>query len=194
MTETSPLATLTPQSLTNYSTIGCPIANLDDADFKGLPTGESGELWIRGPNVMRGYFKNEEATKSMITADGWLRTGDIGHFDVNGLFYVSDRMKELIKVNANQVAPAELEAILREHPDVLDAVVIGIPHSKCGEVPKAFVIKRPEAGANECELKQFVAKKNIKYKRLSGGIQFVDFIPKSATGKIQRKEIRKMFG
>lgn len=169
------------------------ISNLDDPNFKGLAANETGELLVRGPNVMKGYFKNEEATKAMITEEKWLRTGDIGHYDENGLFYISDRLKELIKVNANQVAPAELEGILREHPDVLDAVVIGIKHPKCGEVPKAFVVRRPNARLTENDLQQFVAKQVIKYKQLTGGVQFVEQIPKTATGKILRREIRKIF-
>lgn len=141
---------------------------------------------------MKGYFKNEEATKAMITEDGWLRSGDIGFYDENNLFYINDRMKELIKVNANQVAPAELEGILREHKDVLDAVVIGVPHEKCGEVPKAFVVRRSNSTASETDIQQFVAKQVIRYKHLDS-VQFVDSIPKTATGKILRREIRKTF-
>lgn len=114
--------------------------------------------------------------------------------DENGFFYISDRMKELIKVNANQVAPAELEGILRQHPDVLDAVVIGVPNQKTGEVPKAFVVRRNEAKATECDIQQFVAKQVIKYKQLTGGVQFIDSIPKTSTGKILRREIRTIFG
>lgn len=169
------------------------IVGLDDSNSKGLAANETGELWVRGPNVMKGYFKNEEATKGMINEDGWLRTGDIGHFNDTGLFYISDRMKELIKVNANQVAPAELEGILREHPDVLEAVVIGIKHPKCGEVPKAFVVRRSDSKTTEEDIQQFVAKQVIKYKHLTGGVQFVEQIPKTATGKILRREVRKMF-
>lgn len=112
--------------------------------------------------------------------------------DENGFFYISDRMKELIKVNANQVAPAELEGILREHKDVLDAVVIGVPHEKCGEVPKAFVVRRSNSTASETDIQQFVAKQVIRYKHLDS-VQFVDSIPKTATGKILRREIRKTF-
>ena len=113
--------------------------------------------------------------------------------DEDGLFYISDRMKELIKVNANQVAPAELEGILREHPDILDAVVIGIPHPKCGEVPKAFVLRRTNANVTEPDIQEFVAKQVIKYKQLTGGVQFIDNIPKTPTGKVLRREIRKLF-
>lgn len=200
MTETSPICTLTPQGLQNYGTLGWPvpniemkIADLEDPNLKGLAPNQSGEILVRGPNIMKGYYRNEEATKEMITEDSWLRTGDIGHIDENGLFYISDRIKELIKVNANQVAPAELEGILRDHPDVVDAVVIGIPNPKCGEVPKAFVMRRSESKVTAEELQQFVAKQVIRFKQLTGGIQFVDSIPKSPTGKVLRREIRKAF-
>lgn len=142
---------------------------------------------------MRGYYKNEEATNAILTEDGWLHTGDIGHYDHMGLFYVSDRLKELIKVNSLQVPPAELEGILREHPDVLDAVVIGIPNDKCGEVPKAFVVRRLGSKSSEQNLQDFVAKRVVKYKHLTGGVEFIEKIPKTATGKILRREIRKMF-
>lgn len=169
------------------------IAGLDDPSFKGLAAMETGELMVRGPNVMKGYFKNDEATKEMITEDEWLRTGDIGHFDEDGLFYISDRLKELIKVNANQVAPAELEGILREHPDILEAVVIGIEHPKCGQIPKAFVVRRPESKITAEEVQEFLANRVIKYKQLTGGVQFVESIPKTATGKILRREVRKIF-
>lgn len=111
LTETAPIATMTPQGLTNYATVGWTISNvemkiagLDDPNLKGLAPNETGELLVSGPNVMKGYFKNEEATNAMIQKDSsgkcWLRTGDIGHYDDNGLFYISDRLKELIKVSA----------------------------------------------------------------------------------------------
>ncbi|XP_055327156.1 uncharacterized protein LOC129580589 [Sitodiplosis mosellana] len=200
LTETSPVASLSPHGIHNYATIGFPVPNvemkisaLNDPSFKGVAPNETGELLVRGPNVMKGYYKNDEATKSMITKDNWLRTGDIGHYDENGLFYISDRLKELIKVNANQVAPAELEGILREHADILDAAVIGVKDPKCGEVPRAFVVRRPESNITEKDVQQFVAKQVIKYKQLTGGVQFVDQIPKTATGKILRREVRRIF-
>lgn len=193
--------TLAPVGLQNYGTIGWPISNVqakivhvdDTTDHKGLDTHESGELWIRGPNIMKGYFKNEKATKEMITVDGWLRTGDIAHYDTNGLFYVNDRLKELIKVNAYPVAPAELEALLRKHPAILDAVVIGIPDAIYGEVPKAFVIRKPDSDLTESDVQTFIAKQVVKYKQLKGGVQFVESIPKSNTGKTLRKDVKKLF-
>lgn len=192
---------MTPKALHNYGTIGWPVSNVqakivhgnDTIERKGLDANESGELVIRGPNVMKGYFKNERATKEIITDDGWLRTGDIAHYDKNGLFYVSDRLKELIKVNAYQVAPAESEGILRKHPAILDVVVIGIPHATYGEVPKAFVVPRSEAKLSESDVQPFIAKQVAKYKQLRGGVQFVESIPKTNTGKILRKEVKKLY-
>lgn len=175
------------------SNVEMKISRLDDPSFKGLGVNETGELLVRGPNIMKGYFRNNEATSAMITEDNWLRTGDIGHFDEDGLFYISDRLKELIKVNANQVAPAELEGILREHPDILDAVVIGVKHPKCGEVPKAFIVRRHNSSITQEIIQKFVATQVIKYKQLTGGVQFVDQIPKTATGKILRREVRNLF-
>lgn len=200
LTETSPIATLKPKGIDNYATIGWPISNvemkiasIDDPKLIGLDVRQSGEILIRGPNVMKGYFKNDEATKAMITEDGWLRSGDIGHYDENGLFYISDRMKELIKVNALQVAPAELEGVLREHPNIVDAVVVGVPDRQCGEVPKAFVVLRPGSTISEDDVKTFVASRVAKFKQLGGGVQFIDSIPKTPTGKILRREVKKLF-
>lgn len=188
-----------PVGLDNYGTIGWPVSNvdgkivaIDDPNGIGLDAHQTGELWFRGPNVMLGYFQNAAATDETITKDGWLRTGDIGYYDDSGLFYISDRMKELIKVNAFQVAPAELEAIIRDHPDILDAVVVGVPHAKTGEVPRAFVVRKPDSKITAEQIQEFVAKQVIKYKQLTGGVYFVDNIPKTLTGKILRREAKKI--
>lgn len=198
LTETSPLCTIMPVGLNNYGTIGWPISSIeakivdvDDANGIGVDANETGELWFRGPNVMLGYFKNAAATDETITKDGWLRSGDIGYYDDSGLIYVSDRIKELIKVNAFQVAPAELEAIIRDHPEILDAVVVGVPNAKTGEVPRAFVVRKPNSSITGEQIGQFVAKQVIKYKHLTGGVYFVDSIPKTPTGKILRREVKK---
>lgn len=188
------------QEIIDHKTIGWPLANVevkvarvDDPKFKGLPANEHGELLFRGPNIMKGYFKNAKATEETITADGYLRTGDIGFYNENGSFYIVDRLKELIKVNARQVAPAELEVILRNHSDVLEAVVIGIPHPKCGEVPKAFVVRKPNSKVTENDIKGYVAQHVSKYKELTGGVHFVDNIPKTASGKMLRREIKRLY-
>lgn len=188
------------QEIIDHKTIGWPLSNVevkvarvDDPHFKGLPANEHGELLFRGPNIMKGYFKNFKATEETITADDYLRTGDIGFYNENGSFFVVDRLKELIKVNARQVAPAELEIILRNHSDVLEAAVVGIPHPKCGEVPKAFVIRKPKSKLTENELKDYVAQHVSKYKALTGGVHFVDNIPKTASGKFLRREIKRLY-
>lgn len=142
---------------------------------------------------MRGYFNNIKATKETLTEDGWLRTGDIGYCDENGFLYVVERLKELIKVNAFQVAPAELESILRDHPDLLEAAVVGIPNVKCGEAPKAFVVRKSSSKITESEIQNYIAKQVSKHKHLTGGVQFVDSIPKSAAGKILRREIKRLY-
>ncbi|RXG62249.1 4-coumarate--CoA ligase-like 7 [Armadillidium vulgare] len=140
---------------------------------------------------MKGYLKNEKATRETIK-DGWLCTGDIARVDKNENIYVIDRIKELIKVKGLQVAPAELENILRTHPDIEDVAVIGIPDERSGEVPKAFVVRTKEAeNLNEKEVKEFVAKIVAPHKQLAS-VSFIDEIPKSAAGKILRKDLRKL--
>nr|MBA3643362.1 AMP-binding protein [Chloroflexia bacterium] len=157
---------------------------VDPASGVELGTREQGEIWIRGPQVMRGYLNRPEASAAMIDADGWLRTGDIGYVDEDGYFYVVDRLKELIKVKGFQVAPAELEGVLLAHPAVADAAVIPSPDEEAGEVPKAFVVLK--AAATPEELMAFVAARVAPYKKVRL-MEFVDQIPKSASGKILRR-------
>ena len=112
---------------------------------------------MRGPLVMKGYIGNEEATRNTIDDDGWLHTGDIGYYDQDGFFYVTDRMKELIKYKGSQVAPAELENILLSHPEVVDAGVVGVPDEEAGELPRAFVVKREGSVVTEDEIATLVS-------------------------------------
>jgi 4-coumarate--CoA ligase len=151
-----------------------------------------GELWIRAPNIMKGYWKNEKATKEILGADGWLRTGDIAYVDQDGKFFIVDRIKELIKVKGNQVAPAELEALLLEHPAVADVAVIGMPTEDGDEKPRAFVVRQRDAESQQVthgDLIQFVQEKVVYYKRL-GGVVWIDEIPKNPSGKILRRMLR----
>lgn len=141
---------------------------------------------------MKGYLHNEKATKETITPDGWLRTGDIGHYDEKEMFYITDRLKELIKVKGFQVPPAELEEILRSHPDIADAAVIGIPDERSGEIPRAYVVSK-NSKISEKDVKEYVAKKVAKYKRLEGGVEFITAIPKNNTGKVLRRELKKKY-
>lgn len=181
---------------TKFASVGSPtsatrakIVQINDNTGFGLPANERGELWIKGPQNMIGYLDNPDATNDMLI-DGWIRTGDIAYYDEDGFFYITDRLKELIKVKGFQVPPAELEEVLRSHPDVLDAAVVGVPHQRNGEAPKAFVVKRKESQVTEEDIKGFVAGKVVEYKHLTGGVQFLDAIPKNTTGKILRREIK----
>jgi acyl-CoA synthetase (AMP-forming)/AMP-acid ligase II len=157
---------------------------VDVATGEELGPNQPGELWLRGSAMMRGYLNQPEATRQAITADGWLRTGDVALADADGNFTIVDRMKELIKYKAYQVAPAELEAVLLAHPAVADAAVVPSADEAAGEVPKAFVVLRGEAGSEE--LIAFVAARVAPFKKVRR-VEFVDQIPKSPSGKILRR-------
>ncbi len=149
-----------------------------------LGPNETGEVLVRGPHVMLGYLNNPEATAQTIDADGWFHSGDIGYADENGCFYIVDRVKELIKYKAYQVAPAELEALLLTHEAVADAAVIPSPDLEAGEVPKAFIARKGEI--DEQALMAWVAERVAPHKKIRR-LEFVDEIPKSASGKILRR-------
>jgi acyl-CoA synthetase (AMP-forming)/AMP-acid ligase II len=151
-----------------------------------LGPGEQGEVCVRGPQVMKGYLNNPEATRQMLTPDGWLHTGDIGYIDEDGFLYVVDRLKELIKYKGLQVPPAELEAVLLSHPAVADAAVIPSPDEEAGEIPKAFVVLKPGASASAEELMAYVGERVAPHKKVRR-LQFIDQVPKSASGKILRR-------
>ena len=114
-------------------------------------------MWVRGPQVMKGYLNNEPATKNTIDDDGWLHTGDIGHIDADGHLFIVDRLKELIKYKGFQVPPAELEALLLTHPQIADAAVIGLPDDEAGEIPAAYVVLKPGQDATAADIQGFVA-------------------------------------
>jgi acyl-CoA synthetase (AMP-forming)/AMP-acid ligase II len=191
LTEASPVTHLNPADPNHVKmyTIGLLMPNtlgkvIDPESGAVLGPDERGEVWLRGPQVMKGYLNRPDATAEMITPDGWLRTGDLGFVDLDGHFTIVDRLKELIKVKGYQVAPAELEAVLLSHPAVADAAVIPSPDDEAGEVPKAFVVTRGDITANE--LMTFVAERVAPYKKVRR-IEFIDQIPKSASGKILRR-------
>ncbi|CAH2267399.1 jg27582 [Pararge aegeria aegeria] len=144
-----------------------------------------GELLIKGPNVMKGY-KNNPKANSEVFVDGWLRSGDLAKIDEDGYVFIADRLKELIKVNAYQVPPAELESIIREHPEVFDAAVVGIPDDKTGEKPKAFVVLNKDSSASNKDIMEYVNTKVAPYKRLKE-VEFLEDIPKNPSGKILRR-------
>ncbi|MFA5910922.1 MAG: 4-coumarate--CoA ligase family protein [Vicinamibacterales bacterium] len=189
MTELSPVTHYTPAGGERAGKVGllAPSTELrvvDPATGADLGEGEAGEVWVRGPQVMKGYLNNPEATAQTIDADGWLHTGDVGVVDAEGYLEIVDRLKELIKVKAFQVAPAELEALLLRHPKIVDAAVFGVPDDECGEVPKAIVVIREPLTGDE--VKAFVELHVAHYKRLRH-VAFADAIPKSPSGKILRR-------
>ncbi|HET7172506.1 MAG TPA: AMP-binding protein [Gaiellales bacterium] len=192
LTETSPVTHLPPEGpvmVAKAGSVGPPIPGTEcravDIESGGrLAAGEDGEIVIRGPQVMRGYLRDEAATAAAIDADGWFHTGDIGHVDADGWLFIVDRLKELIKVRGLQVAPAELEAVLQSHPAVADAAVVPSPDRHGGEVPKAFVVLRGEADLDD--LRAYVADRVARHKRVRR-IETVESIPRSASGKILRR-------
>ena len=193
LTETSPVTHAVPVERADNrpGSIGPPIPStdcrvIDVVGGEELGPGDDGELLIRGPHVMRGYLGDDAATARTLDRDGWLHTGDIGHADQDGWFYVVDRLKELIKYKGFQVAPAELEAVLLDHPAVADAAVIASPDEEAGEVPKAFVVAAPDAELDADEVKEFVAERVASYKQLRR-IEVIDEIPKSPSGKVLRR-------
>uniref|UniRef100_A0A182QR12 Luciferin 4-monooxygenase n=1 Tax=Anopheles farauti TaxID=69004 RepID=A0A182QR12_9DIPT len=161
---------------------------IDPETGRALGPNQRGELCFKGSLIMKGYVGKEQA----IDADGWLHTGDIAYYDDDKEFFIVDRIKELIKYKGFQVPPAELEAILLEHPKISDAAVIGVPDERAGELPLAFVVKEYGEQLSEQEVKDFVASRVSEQKRLYGGVRFIDEIPKTASGKILRRQLRDL--
>lgn len=150
-------------------------------------TEAEGEILIRGPQVMQGYYNNPEATKSTIREDGFMHTGDIGFFNQEGWLTITDRIKELIKYKGFQVAPAELEALIASMPEVKDCVVIPVLDDEAGEIPRAYVVRQDGSDISDQAIMDYVTEKAAPHKRLRGGVRFVDAIPRSPSGKILRR-------
>ncbi|KAL8681892.1 MAG: hypothetical protein Q9186_002049 [Xanthomendoza sp. 1 TL-2023] len=159
-----------------------------------LPVGQVGELWIKGPNIFKGYLNNPHGTKDALTEDGFFKTGDVGYQDQDGNFFITDRVKELIKYKGFQVAPAELEGLLASHPKIDDVAVLGIYNKdQATEVPRAYIVPAPGVESSkktEEDIIAWLAVKVANYKWLRGGVRFVDEIPKSASGKILRRVLK----
>jgi acyl-CoA synthetase (AMP-forming)/AMP-acid ligase II len=201
MTETSPAATITPDfevDITNWDNLKATAGLLvpategkiiDPLTKQDISPYEQGELLVRGPQIMKGYWKNEEATQQTITSDGWLHTGDIAMFDKDGYLYITDRLKELIKYKGFQVPPAELEAIIASMEYVKDVIVIPVEDAEAGEIPRAYVVKKETAPDtfDVTTILDYVHSQVAPHKRLRGGVIFTDTIPKSASGKLLRR-------
>jgi acyl-CoA synthetase (AMP-forming)/AMP-acid ligase II len=194
LTETSPVThMIRPDGENKPGSIGPPLANtecrlVDPESGQDVGEGERGELWIRGPQVMKGYLNNPEATEATVDDEGWLHTGDIGVVDGDGFFEIVDRLKELIKYKGFQVAPAELEALLVNHPEVADVAVIGVPDEECGELPKAFVVAAGGDLDSEA-LMEWVAGQVSPQKKVRL-VEVIGEIPKSPSGKILRRVLK----
>jgi len=160
-----------------------------------VPKGQTGELAVKGPNVFVGYLNKPDLTKECFTSDGYFKTGDVGHEAVDGSFYITDRVKELIKYKGFQVAPAELEGLLVDHPDVDDAAVIGVyDESQHTELPRAYIVLKkgvPRSDAKAKQIADWLHGRIAAHKRLRGGVRFVDEIPKSVSGKILRRVFKE---
>ncbi|WVQ85015.1 hypothetical protein IAT38_007179 [Cryptococcus sp. DSM 104549] len=207
LTETSPLATLMPLSegAKHRGSVGRLVstfeARLVDGEGKDVKKGERGELWLKGPSAMKGYWRNPDATSGTFHEEGgrWFKTGDVATVDDDGYFHIVDRIKELIKYKGFQVPPAELEALLLTHPEIADVGVIGIyAESEATELPRAYVV--PTAGlatltptqqaAFSKKIQEWAAGKVANHKKLRGGVHLIDVVPKSPSGKILRKNLR----
>ncbi|PYN67773.1 MAG: 4-coumarate--CoA ligase family protein, partial [Candidatus Rokuibacteriota bacterium] len=201
MTEASPVTHLSPtkDAPMKPGSAGCVIPNTevklaDVTSGREVAQGEEGEVLIRGPQIMKGYLNRPEDTAASIDPEGWYHTGDVGYVDPDGWFFIVDRTKELIKYKGLQVAPAELEAVLLTHPAILDAAVIRKADEEAGEVPKAFVVLKPDAASRVTTaeaITAFVTERVAPHKRIRH-LEFIDQIPKSASGKILRRLLVQM--
>ena len=195
LTETSPAVCINPVDLQDFNgMIGLPIPSTEisihDEYGQELAIGQTGELWVRGPQVMQGYWQRPDETAKVMPGDGWLRTGDVAVVNEQGFVKLVDRIKDMVLVSGFNVYPNEVEDVLAGHPKVLEAGVIGIKDEHSGEVVKAFVVKKDESLTAQ-ELMDYCHQNLSRYK-CPKQIVFVDSLPKSNVGKILRKELRKL--
>lgn len=192
-------ACITPPNTHSHLSVGHPLPMVeykvvDSNTGQPLGPGETGEIVFRSPHLMRGYHNRPDATTEVIDEHRWFRSGDAGYYDNNGQLHVVERVKDMIKCLDQQVAPAEIEALLSRHPLVVDSAVVGIEHPDFGEAPTAFVVAESSAhGHIEEELRQLVAEQAAFHKHLHGGVIFVDSIPKTDTGKYMRRHLRSQY-
>jgi long-chain acyl-CoA synthetase len=192
LTEASPVVTSSAGLPIRPGSVGKVLNGIEvrlvDDDGDDALAGDSGEIWVKGPNVFSGYLDDPEATATALTADGWLRTGDIGATDADGYLYLLDRAKDLIIVSGFNVYPAEVEEVLAEHPSVAEVGVVGVPHPHTGEAVKAFVVLQPGAKADEEQLISWCLDHIARYK-CPGKVLFVDELPRNVSGKLLRRSL-----
>jgi long-chain acyl-CoA synthetase len=192
LTETSPVVCINPVKSPKLGTVGLPVSSTEvairDDNGNDLAIGEAGEICVRGPQVMQGYWRRPDETKLVLTEGGWLHTGDIGALDAQGFLKILDRKKDMINVSGFKVFPNEVEDIIAGHPGVLEAAVIGVTDPQTGQGVKLFVVKRDPA-LDVAEIKKF-ARENLAAYKVPKIIVFVDALPKSNVGKIIRKDLK----
>lgn len=192
MTEASPVITSSPRDIIQLGTVGIPVPSTDIRivadDDAIMPFGERGEIQVRGPQVMKGYYNRPEETANTLTEDGWLKTGDIGIMDDKGYLRIVDRKKDMILVSGFNVFPNELEDVIGQHPKVLEAAAIGIPDEKSGEVVKVFIVKSDKS-LTEKEIIEY-CRENLTGYKVPKQVEFKKDLPKSNVGKILRRELR----
>jgi long-chain acyl-CoA synthetase len=193
LTETSPAAISNPLYLKHFSgSIGVPIPSTDaqiiDDDGNEMAIGEIGEICIRGPQVMEGYWHNPEETEEVMLPGGWFRTGDVGRIDENGFFYIEDRKKDMILVSAFNVYPNEIEGVVVEMEGILEAAALGIPDEKSGEAVKLYVV-RSDPSVTESDVLEF-CRENLTAYKVPKEIEFREDLPKTNVGKILRRALR----
>ncbi len=193
LTETSPIASFNPPSRPKVNSVGKPVEHVEirivGDDGKPVAQGAEGEIEIRGPNIMKGYYKNEEATSAAVNSEGWFKSGDIGLIDEDGYIFIKDRKKDMIIVKGLKVFSAQVEKVLMGHPDIADAAVIGIPDETGDERIKAFFVLAEGAKADSSELHKFCRKHLDPYKR-PREIEIVDELPKNALQKTLKRVLR----
>jgi long-chain acyl-CoA synthetase len=193
LTEASPVVTTSAGVETKPGSIGVPLpgvhVRLVDPDGDDVLIGDSGELWVKGDNVFKGYWEDAAATEAALTPDGWLRTGDVAVVDDDGFLFLVDRVKDLIIVSGFNVFPAEVEEVLLEHPGIESVAVVGVPHPYSGEAVKAYVVVKPGRSLEEDDVIAFAADRLARYK-CPDKVMFVDELPQGASGKILRRALR----
>jgi acyl-CoA synthetase (AMP-forming)/AMP-acid ligase II len=178
--------------LAKVGSVGRPVVHLRvrvvDEQGSEVPPGQLGEITLSGPKVFTGYWRDEEATAKVLR-DGWFHTGDIGRVDEDGYLYVEDRKKDMIVSGGENIATPEVERVLYEHPDVVEAAVVGMPHERWGEVPKAFVVRRPGSAVDAAELTAHCRERLAKFK-VPAAIEFLDELPRTPSGKVLKRDLR----
>lgn len=193
LTEASPVVTSSAATDAPLGSVGVPLPGLElrlvDEDGDDVLIGDSGELWVRGPNVFKGYWRDEEATARCLNDDGWLMTGDVATVDDGGFLFLVDRVKDLIIVSGFNVYPAEVEEVLMAHPAIDACAVVGVPHPYTGEAVKAYVVTVKGAAVEEDEIVRFCSSRLARYK-CPEKIWFVDEVPQGLGGKVLRRALR----